>query len=124
MTWTRIVFVLPLTPRGAPKTMTTRSPGDARPAAMRSPVHQSTSLSMSCTLGASRGMTPQKRFILRRVFTFGEKAMIGTLGRARLTFIALRPVSVKATMYFAPISRAVLHAPRAIASATLVARLA
>ena len=27
-TWTRIEFVLPLTPTGAPKTMTIRSPGD------------------------------------------------------------------------------------------------
>ena len=48
--------------------------------------------------------------------------MMGTSGRARLTVIALDPLSVKATMYLAPISRAVLHAPRAIASATLVAR--
>src|SRR5215472_1694493 len=48
--------------------------------------------------------------------------MIGTCGRARLTFIALEPLSVNATMNLAPISRAVLHAPRAIASATLVAR--
>jgi hypothetical protein len=36
--------------------------------------------------------------------------------------MALEPLSVNATMYFAPISRAVLHAPRAIASATLLAR--
>ncbi len=48
--------------------------------------------------------------------------MIGTSGRARLTVIALDPLSVNATRYFAPISRAVLQAPRAIASATLVAR--
>ena len=48
--------------------------------------------------------------------------MMGTFGRARLTVIALEPLSVNATRYFAPISRAVLHAPRAIASATLVAR--
>src|ERR1700730_16198656 len=58
----------------------------------------------------------------RRVLAFGEYAMMGTLGRARLTVIALEPLSVNATMYFAPMSRAVLHAPRAIASATLVAR--
>ncbi len=58
----------------------------------------------------------------RRVFALGEYAMMGTSGRARLTVIALEPLSVKATMYFAPISRAVLHAPRAMASATLVAR--
>ena len=48
--------------------------------------------------------------------------MMGTWGRARLTVIALEPLSVNATMYFAPISRAVLHAPRATASAPLVAR--
>jgi hypothetical protein len=42
-TWTRMVFVLPLTPIGAPKTMTTRSPGEPKPAASKSPVHQSTS---------------------------------------------------------------------------------
>ena len=47
---------------------------------------------------------------------------MGTLGRARLTVIALEPLSVKATMYFAPISFAVFTAPRAMASATLVAR--
>src|SRR5579872_4986947 len=48
--------------------------------------------------------------------------MIGTGGRARLTVIALEPLSVKATRYLAPMSRAVLHAPRAMASATVVAR--
>jgi hypothetical protein len=58
----------------------------------------------------------------RRVFALGEYAMMGTLGRARLTVIALEPLSVKATMNLAPTSRAVLHAPRAIASVTLVAR--
>ena len=41
--------------------------------------------------------------------------MIGTGGRARLTFIALDPLSVNATRNFAPISRAVFTAPRAIA---------
>ena len=41
---------------------------------------------------------------------------------ARLTVIALEPLSVKATMNLAPTSRAVLQAPRAIASVTLVAR--
>src|SRR5450432_1910220 len=58
----------------------------------------------------------------RRVFWTGENAMIGTLGRARLTLSALDPDSVKATKNFAPISFAVFTAPRAIASATLVAR--
>ena len=58
----------------------------------------------------------------RRVFSFGEYAMIGTCGRARLTVIALVPLSVNATMYLAPISRAVFTRPRAMASATLVAR--
>ena len=48
--------------------------------------------------------------------------MIGTLGLARLTVIALDPLSVKATMNLAPTSFAVLHAPRAMASVTLVAR--
>src|SRR5580692_11962043 len=58
----------------------------------------------------------------RRVLALGEDAMMGTLGRARLTVIALDPLSVNATMNLAPISRAVLHAPRAIASVMLVAR--
>src|ERR1700679_308989 len=119
-----MVFVLPETPIGAPQTMTTRSPGEARPAAMRSPVHQSTRASMSDIAGISRGITPQKSAILRLVFAFWENAMIGTPGRARLTVIALVPDSVNATRNLAPISRAVLHAPRAMASPTLVARLA
>ena len=42
-TCTRIVFVLPLTPIGAPNTITTRSPGEAIPQDIKSPVHQSTS---------------------------------------------------------------------------------
>src|ERR1700761_1311362 len=58
----------------------------------------------------------------RRVLALGEYAMMGTGGRARLTVMALEPLSVNATMYLAPISRAVLQAPRAMASATLVAR--
>ena len=38
ITWTRMLLVLPETPSGAPKTRTTRSPGDARPMPMRSAV--------------------------------------------------------------------------------------
>ena len=53
---------------------------------------------MSWIAGMTRGMTPQKSAILRRVFSLGENAMIGTCGRARLTVIALDPDSVNATM--------------------------
>src|SRR6185295_7238093 len=123
-TCTRIEFVVPLTPSGAPKTMTTRSPGDARPFAMRSPVTQSTSASVSLSGGSSRGITPHKSAIRRRVWALGENATIGTGGRASDTLVADAPLSVNATRYLAPISRAVFTAPRAIASATLVARVA
>jgi hypothetical protein len=58
-TCTRTLFVLPLTPIGAPKTSTMRSPGEQKPPASRSPEQKSASWSASCSAGISRGMTPQ-----------------------------------------------------------------
>ena len=65
------------------------------------------------------GTTPQSSASRRRVVSLGEKATIGTTGRALDAYRAVRPLSVKARMSFAPMSFAMSHAARAVASATL-----
>ena len=80
-TLTRMEFVEPFTPMGAPKIATNLSPGETNPLAKSNMLARSTISSALVTLSIGQGTTPQSNARRRRVAAFGENAMMGTTGR-------------------------------------------
>ncbi len=99
--------------------VTSLSPGETRPFASRYPVARSIISSEFRSASTGNGTTPQSSARRRRVVSFGEKATIGTTGRALDAYRAVRPLSVNAMISFAPMSVAMSQAARAVASGTL-----